>query len=489
MAAALVVYLSTMARGVLWGDSGEAQLHTAASGWIVDGQIARSHVLFYAMARFLRWMFSLEPAIAANVVSAIAGALAVANVGWILSTFCARRAAVAAGVALWLFAHTPWQCSTSADVIALTLALLSAELIAVLKFLESKNAVWFCVAGLINGLGMSNHNLAMLMWPVYGGMAIQLPLWRVIGFREGVFAGLCFLIGAAPVLVLCVDDYRTRGDLLTTLQSWLVGRYGSKVANVSSIPVLAGWSLAILALNFPSPLLCCGAFGARRMIERVKESKTWLVLGGGLIYGVFGVRYSVADQHVFLAPAMLFMVIVVTLGVQAFLERTCALGWTVAIILCSLLSPLIYGASPAILKRLDIRLTRIPGRELVYRDRFSWYVRPWRCGYDGAERFARETLESLPQGAVLVADPTLATPLAYMQSVRGLRGDVWIDSWAIGPDARKKIEAMPTHDEAIRTEKLFVGTNDPKYLPGWLLKRCYVFEPSGHVFQVRVAGL
>ena len=83
--AGLLLYGGTVAPGLLWGDSGEAQLQIALDGWYVNGEIVRSHVLYFAFARFLHWLLPLKATLAGNLTAALAGALTIANVAWLIA--------------------------------------------------------------------------------------------------------------------------------------------------------------------------------------------------------------------------------------------------------------------------------------------------------------------------------------------------------------------------------------------------------------------
>ena len=525
VAVALGLYGSTMGHGLLWGDSGEAQLHVLLDGWYVDGQIARSHVLYYAIARFVRSAFSLEAALAANLIAVIAGALTVANVSWLIATVCRRPIAVAGGTLLLLLSHTLWQLSAGAEVITVSTALLSAELMAFMKLVETRRFRWLAVVALCNGLGVSNHNFALLMWPVYfvvalrwrsawptGGQAARDTLWALRRRAVAVAAG-ALLLGMAPVLALCIHHWRAGGSLPETLQSFLVGGYGAQVVNFSALPRLFLRSVAMLALNFPSPLLVLMAPGALQFVIRNPQfplrnpPACWVFLGAALSYTAFGARYNVSDQHTFLVPAFLFAAIFIAVGIDRMLNshqlspvslqhgsqgsartyRDRILG--PAILMFCFSGPVAYALAPPLLRKHAPDLGSMPTRVIPYRDPLDWFLHPWRVEYDGAERYARETLISLPPDAWLVADSTLCSPLNYLQVAKSLRLDVRLDGRAARQDWFETSNMETLRREKLSKGLLFVACDEPEYQPDWLHGAGYRFEASGTVFRVRKPGL
>jgi len=483
---ALALYVATAAPGLLWGDSGEAQLHVLLRGWTVDGEIARSHVLYYAVARLIAWLLPFDAARAANLVAALFGALTVANAGWLCATLCRRRTPALCGTLLVMLSHTLWQLSTSAEVMTLTTALLSAELMAIIKLVESKRLRWLAAAALLNGLGVSNHNLALLMWPVYGVVAIRWrAAWRPKGGRAVALAAGGLALGLLPVLALCVGDLLAGGSPAATLQSLFIGHYGGKVANVSNLVTLLGRTAAMTALNFPTPLFLLAVPGCWVVRRAAPAPIGWVLIGTTIVFTAFAARYNVPDQHTFLLPSFMMFAVLAAVALDGL---PAGRRWSVSVIAACALSamgPVVYAGAPPLLRRLAPHTTRVPTRAVPYRDRFDWFLRPWRCGYEGAERFARETLTSLPEGAWLVVDTTLNPPLNYLQAAESLRQDVHLDSWG----ARQEWLQPPGDLTAERAKKLDAGllfavSEDPRYLPLWLRAGSHRFERSGHVFRV-----
>lgn len=493
-AAALLLYRSTMAPGLLWGDSGEAQLHLLLGGWYVQGEIVRSHVLYYAVCRVVVFL-GITPPVAANFVAALAGAVTIANAAWLATSLCRTRIAVTAAVIALMCSHTLWQLSTGAEVVTLTTALMTAELIALVKLIESRRIRWVFLIALFNGLGVSNHNFALLMWPVYLVLALRWwSNWRGDRGRCIALAASGFLIGAAPVLAMCIDHLATHGDPAASFESFLVGRYGSNVGNAGRLPQLLLRSGLAFALNFPSPLLLVGAVGAIAIRSVQSVPVRWALWLGGAIHLLFAARYDVPDQHTFLVPTFVFFSLMIAVGLDRWPAIHAKGLVRVAVILCALTAPLVYAAAPPLLRRYAPSISFFPQRDVAYRDPFDWFIQPWRAGYDGPERFAREALAIVPPDAMLIVDSTLYSPVNYLQAAESLRRDVRLDCVLARQDW---LPPLDTDVEQYRADllaggRLCAGSDVKRYQPHWL--RAWIddgrvrFEQLGPIYKIVPVG-
>jgi len=480
-----------MAPGLLWGDSGHAQLEILLGSWRLDADIARAHWVYCVIARFLDWLLPLESARVANLVSVLGGALTIANVAWLNATFAGSRVAVACGTALLAFAHTFWQLSTSAEVMTLSTALLTLELMCVVTLVETGRLRWLAAALFANGLGVCNHNFALLMWPVYLATAWRYRRnWEGRCLRGAGVGAAALLVGLAPLLFLCFAHYKATRDLTATLQSALFGHYGSRVLNVSGLPTLLLRSTGAFILNFPTPLVLLGAAGVLNLPRVGRRPVPFLIAGAALVYAIFGVRYDVSDQYTFLLPAYVFVSIFAAIGIDRVIANQRRPATRIAVCVLTPLAPLAYALAPPLLNAYAAGTALMPTRDVPYRNRFEWFLRPWRAGYDGAERYARETLLSLPQSAWLAVDSTLCPPLNYLQVSESLRKDVRLDSWIarqawLNPLNLNCDDAFRARMEKLSAGLLFSAAVENTYTQEWLHDPNLTFEPFGHVFRVR----
>ena len=483
---ATAVYLPTMAPGVLWGDSGDAQLRVLTGAWCDSGEIARSHVTYYAVAIAVHKAFCLDAAIAANLVAALAGVITVANAAWLMSLVVRRRLALVCGTALLLFSHTLWQLSTGAEVVTFSTMLLSLELVMVLRFLQTHRLRWLALAALVNGLGWSTHNFAMLMWPAY----LMTVLWRPELIprpraRSLAITACAWLAGCVPLVVLIVLEYQRLGDVGLTMKSLFVGSYARRVFNVHLTVGLLLRLVGFAVLCFPTPLVLLAPWGWIRLRASAPPG-AWLFLTvAAASYTAFAARYTVPDQYTFMVHSYVFLVFFVAVGAEHWLCHHPLRAMQVALVALSLTGPLAYAVGPPLARRYAGGAVPFPKREIPYREPYNWFLRPWRVGYRGAETYAREVLEALPEGAVLLADSTIRRPLDYLQGRDGFRLDVRLPNTPFPRPWQQQMEVGPENaGHFIEQGLLFCTTNVPGYYPLWLANDRYRLKPQGHVYRV-----
>lgn len=483
--AALGLYLATMAPGVLWGDSGDAQLRVLSGAWSDTRDLARSHVTYYAAARLVHRLFEADAAWSANLIAAIAGAGTVANMAVLIGQFIGNLWARLAGILLLLLSHTLWQLSTGAEVVTLSTFLLSLELVLAVRWLGSGRGPLLIGLAAINGLGFSTHNLALLTWPACG-----LLLWmrreqvRAAGWRTLTAAVVAWLVGASPLLVLAVKEYVNLGDAVATLRSLLVGIYAQEVFHHRVSGPMALNVLGYIVLNFPTPLLLLAPWGWWRLRRSASSAGWWYLTTAGATYLVFGARYRVPDQYTFLVHAYLLLVLFAAVGAQELIARRPFAGFGLILVACSLLGPVVYALAPRVVQGQTALQKLLPGRELAHRDPATWFLQPWRCGYDEPARFGRKVLELLPPDAILFADSTSRQPINYVQEASRIRPDVQISAGVrLTP---RKLRRIDEHNavECVDQGVVYTVSNERAYMPNWLYDMGFGFEQHNLVYRV-----
>lgn len=485
---AAAVYLPTMAPGLLWGDSGDAQIRVLRGELRDPALLARTHVTYYAVAIALRDTLGLNPALAANLVSALAGIVTVANVGWLISLFVRRRTPIACGVALLLLSHTLWQLSTGAEVVTFSTMCLSLELVMLVKFARTRRLRWLAMIGLVNGIGWSTHNFALLIWPAYALLAamrwdrVPKPRARSLALVAGMW-----VLGSLPLIVLTILEYQKLGDARETIRSLLVGWYGGGVFNIRVTTGMILRQAAYIAYNFPTPLILLAILGWWRMHSRGERAIWWFLTVSGAVYFVFAARYRVPDQYTFLVHGYVFLILFAAVGIDHWLVRFRSKAMRASVVLLSLVAPLVYSLAPVLARRFADESSALPTRAIPYRDSLQWFLTPWRTGYDGAERFARETFDILPPDALLMADSTIRRPLDYLRGREDLRKDVRMPLSNFKLASPDDLNGGFTAANAlIERRLLFCTGNIVPYAPKWLVEFGYTFEPVNHVYRVNM---
>jgi len=464
----LAVYAATAQRGPAWQDSGIYQLRILDVDMSGQRGLALSHPLLIVLGKALSMLPLGALAWRMNLLSALCGAVAAANVALLVRRLAPRpRGAAMLAAAAFALAHTTWWLATICESQALLAALFTTELHLVVSLVRRPRArVVFLLAG-ANGLALSAHNLALLALPAYVVIVAVLCARRRLGWSAVLWFAVGWGIGAGLFLALVAGAWAQFGPA-EAMRSALFGRgWQGQVLGLSGHATALG--AGYILFNFPNlalPLAAAGIWSMRKQ------------LGGGLacvlgylaaVYFAFAIRYAVADQFMFFLPLYAMISALAGIGL-ARLCRGRGRRWLLPAAAASLLvGPVAYTAAPAACRWLDVAL---PGRkDLPFRDPARYWLTPWKTGEESADRFARSALREVPDGAVIVADHTSLPPLLWAQRVDGLRTDVLV----LAED-----KATPGRTE-LRSRRTFVVSDQPGYHPAWLDRAARLQRDQGKI--------
>lgn len=484
LAAASALYLISVAPGPLWQDSGMAQNRVLRYDLFGDLGLALSHPLYYVLAIVFQGLPLTESALKTNLVSALFGAITVANIFLLLRCLTGRRLPAAVGALSLAVAHTFWQHCALAEVYTVSTALMSAELLCLWKFTTTNRPRWLALLALCNGLSVSNHMLAVLNLPAYGIALLCLLGRRRLRPLHALPMLFAWFGGTSLYVALIAVELAGGAQPGATLRSALFGTsYANNVLNALPGARQLINSVLYIGLNFPTPAILLFLPGAARL-WRDRKTLFMPVLGGMLlVHLLWAVRYDVPDQYTFFIPAVVLLSILIGIGAQAWLATAGPTRRRLTL-LTALLPPLVYLILPPLARAADLPLG--VARDLPYRDSYAYFLRPWKFRYDGPLRFAEQVRNTLPTGSILIADSTAVRPIHYMQ----LTGR-WDQRIRIlpPPEQSHSLEQL-TEDEMLaelRTGRVFVVSPQPGYCPQWLLDN-YAFKHVGPVFQVQTPG-
>ena len=489
-ALALALYVLTLSPDLTWQDSGEYQ-RTAAqltwppgadTVWCRPGEAVRVHPWFLVTARLLALPGVWTYAYAANLSSAVSMALAAANVVLLVYLMTRLRwAAVVAGLAFAL-GHTVWMFAVMSEVLGWTAAFLSAECLCAWAWSERRQARWWLLLFFLNGVALSNHLMALFSAAVFGvWLVIEVLRRRTPVWVLPAAAGL-WLVGAALYGIVLGVEYGRTGDAAATLLSATVGGFGTKVSNVSSLPGLLGKSVLYLGLNYPTPVALAGLAGIVVLCRR-RDGLSWALLAVAVAYFAWAARYNVPDQFSFFVPFYVLGSVLIGLGAAAMAAWRGRWVAPVSVVL-AIVPVAVYAALPAAAREAGFVFVK---RELPYRDPYTYFLQPWKCGDRSARQYAEEVLAALPDGAILLADTTASTPLKYVRDVEGVRRDVLI----VDPyDAKFVASHGPFwgSDASVVSRlasgrRVFVTSDAAGYVPKWVGPPSRL-KPVGPVFEV-----
>lgn len=415
--AAGALYVVTANRGAQWQDSGEIALRIWQGELVNVRGLALTHPLHYWLGRMaIRAGQTLEPVFAITLISAVAAALAVANLfGCVLSLTWRLPAALFAAVSL-AFANTFWRLATVTEVYTLTAALLAAECWALVALARTGGRWTLWLLFLLNGLSVANHLQGGLTTPVLlvvAGLAVRAG--RVRWF-DAAFGAVLWLLGSLPYTWLVVCEGLQTGQWAATLQSALVGeRFGGKVLNTALSFRLVGVSAAFIAFNFPNLLLPAAAWGlARRPSTAGSSTARRPLLAILVIHAVFALRYNVPDQYTFFLPMYVLLCIFGGVGAAVLLEASSRLRTPViaAAVVMLAATPLVYHETTRHARQQGWFSASLHHKP--YRDDYTYLFIPWAVVDRSADEMSRAAVElAAPDGLVIVEDSMARFAIEY----------------------------------------------------------------------------
>jgi len=471
-----ILYYISVAPGVLWQDSGLAQMRVLEHDFTGTLGLALAHPLYYLVAGAFQLLPFSDSAFKTNLVSAACAVFTVANVYLLLVSILpagrAGRFGTIVGTTALALAHTFWLHAALAEVYTLSTCILTFELLALVRFARGGSVGWYLLAWFLNGLECSNHVLAVLT-------AAAVGIWSIWLVREGrlkikwfVPAMALWIVGNAPYEYLGYCLWRDGQSIGMVIRSMLFGRYRDAVFNLGISKRLLVMSIATIALNFPTPNILLIPAGIAKGLNRLGRSVFVLLIAATGIHFAFAVRYDVPDLPTFFVIPTLFLAIWAGVGAGWLIARAPRMAWVVIVL--ALANPLVYLCLPRILEgKLDRFTTSIP-----YRNEGRYLLWPWKTGYDGPERFARDVFAMVPDGSIIIADSTSRRPLRYYQAFEHLGSGV-------------KIVFDPCKDHKVDCLNVLLGSHavfvvHPSRCPRYIVDN-FTLIPAGHIYQV-VAG-
>ena len=476
-----VLYGISCAPGAVWQDSGLIQYRVWHGD--VEGRLglALSHPLYYLVAIGAGHIPLGEFGRRVNCVSAFFGAVTAANLFLLVRLWLGRIfPAVIAAVTLAL-SHTFWWHASIAETYTLWAALFLGELICLLQYTRTHRTGFLYLLGLLNGMAVAVHMLGSIPLACYAVFVVILLLRRTIRPKDAAVVAVLWIVGALPYECLIVRSVIHTGNLVGTLASAAFGtRWQADVLNTTLSWKIARENLLLLGLNFPTPnilLFLAGCYGLRRIQPRAFRN---VVLAAGAMFLAFAFRYTVPDRYAFFIPFYCLVAVGIGLGAQEVMSQTRRQYVPCLIVAFSLLPVGVHAASPELARRANLRIgTR---QDIPYRNDYEYFLRPWKTGYTGAERFAMEAMEGAEDGAIIHADITTVFPLLYVQEIKGVRPDVRIVSTiASTKEAPPLTEQMM--DMALAEHPVYVVSRAPGYCPAFILEK-YPLVQAGLLWRV-----
>jgi hypothetical protein len=481
--AAGLLYTATCAPAILWQDSALFVYRILHGELTTKLGLAIAHPLYILLGMLVREIPVGDLAHRVNLMSAVFGAVTVANVYVLAAYWLGRRfPAVVAAMTLavsWTF----WQHSAIAECYTLYAAIFTAELMVLLRYLRTSRTAWLYLLALLNGLSVANHLFGVLPLACYAVLLGVLMYQGKVKAGQALLMAALWVLGALPYEYLIVREMIATGDVSGTLASALYGKYTWKpsVLNVSLSARMAMENLVFIGLNFPTLNIVFFFIGVWAMWRVLPRSFAAVVFAVMALFFVFAFRYTVPDRHAFFFPFYILAALCIGAGVHHFRMRWDSGPVRAAILCFALLPAAVYCFTPAIGRHYYKSLAQ--RRQVPYRDDYTYWLQPWKTGYTGGERFATEALIQVEKDSVIYADATTVHAILYIQEYRKLRPDVSVVSSVPERSCNAKELSERTIDGLLAQSAVYVVSPLVTYCPRFILDR-YETVREGVLYRV-----
>ncbi len=448
--------------------------------------LALAHPLYHLLGILVKAVPVGEVFFRINLISAVAGALAVANLFLLVRIWTGMFIPALIGAMSLALSHTHWLHCCIAEVYTLYLAIFLAELVVLLKYCKTQRVGYLYWLGLLNGLSIANHMWGSIPLVCYVVFVMVLLAKKKISGGNVAMVFLLWSIGFGPYGWLIIQNMIQSGDVAGTISSALFGNsWQSNVLNTQLTAKVIKENFMFIGMNFPTPNVLLGFVGIFALF-RIRSERAFgnVVLGLLILFFLFAFRYTVPDRYAFFLPFYAMVSIFIGLGSWRLLRWGEVLSGKRKIlaglmIIFALTTIPVYAVLPGAARKMKVSLGT--ARQIPYRDEYDWFLQPWKTGYHGPRQFAVEALEVVEENGLIYADGTTVYALLGAQQIQGLRPDVTI---VPGHGTVNNLDGYGEEriDELFREHKIYVVSPVAGYCPEFLLEK-FEFESVGVVWQ------
>lgn len=476
------LYIATCAPNVLWQDSGLFQYRIWHNELQGNLGLALAHPLYIMIGILVKYIPLGNFAHRINLISAISGALAVANLFLLMRLWLDKNSPAIVSAITLAVSWTFWQHAVIAEVYTLYAAQMLAELIVLLMFIRSRKVGYLLLLALFNGLAIANHMWGVFGFACYTVFLIHLLIRKNITIKIFALAGAIWIIGALPYELLIIKSFFATGDFPGTISSALFGsNWQGTVANISISAKIIFENIVFIGLNFPTPnviLIFVGIYSFRRKLPGKAFGN--IIIALAVLYFLFAFRYTVSDRFAFFLPFYCFAAIFAGIGADWFFQRMNNKKW-IYLVLCFAMTPaVVYFFTPAIARKYYKSLGQ--RRQRPYRDEYDYFLKPWKTGYRGAQQFATEALEMVEPGAVLYAYITDVHAILVLQETQAVRGDVMVISNYYASIGAEKLSEQ-AFEKWVEERPVYCASPFKGYCPNWMFEN-YEFKQTWPLYKV-----
>ena len=485
----LLLYLSTLGQGVIWGDSAKLTLYAleATPHW---DTLAGHPLHTLAVMSLLHMLLGSNPAFLANAFSAFMAACSVGLAGLITRHLTDQRFAPWLAMAALCFSHTFWSLSVVAESYTMAIAAGAAITLLLLQSRGTTTLLKSFAAGFLSGLSLGINALTMLALPGFLHLQLQPPSHSSLK-RSSL--SLCaysigLLLGWVVLKLLAIifsANVATSGNAFSDLaglsQEYIRGFDPSKLAMfIPNAIYQFPWLLPLLAWGLwkPQP-----RFHARAWL-RQRSWPEWSLLIAAASVFLFASTYQYQRHFVFLSYPFFFFSILLGCWLAPLLASVSRpLSRLVLLALVPLINVPVYAG----LHRIPgvssvIRIRNLPGRGAAY------FFEPWKHRLQPSPRaWGERWIRGLPPDAVVLADFTPARVLSYTL-LQANRPDITIietDHLLLAATGFNFEGFQKLLNKQINSGRpVFIGDSHPTYYFISELRRRFQLEPYNNGFRV-----
>jgi len=473
-----VLYFVSCAPGILWQDGGYFQYRIWHNNIEGDLGLALSHPLYHMIGIGLKYIPIGGFAHKVNLISAVSGAFAVANVFLFVRLWLGKNTCAMITAATLALSHTMWLHASIAEVYTLYMVFFTAELVFLLQYFKTERIGYLYLLGLFNGLSIATHMWGVIPLSCYGLFWLFLLAKKKINLLQFTIIILLWMIGASPYEYLILKNIIETGQIKAVLASAVFGNgWQSTVLNTSLSKRIVIENFLFAGLNFPTPnalLFFVGCVGLFKFSP--SGSFRNIFLGILALFFIFAFRYTVPDRFVFFMPFYGLAAILIGAGSYILIERI-KHGFVTGFIWVLCFVPIAaYIVFPILAQRRALLAQR---RMIPLRNDYTYFLQPWKTGYRGAEDFANGVFDSVDRNAIIYADSTTFFPLLFTQEINKRRQDVTIVS-EYGRINNQKDHGLDMIEKTGRP--VYVVSPTEGYCPKFLLDH-YDFKEDSLLFK------
>lgn len=485
--AALILYAVTAAPTIVWGDSAMYVLD-AVEGAVRAGT-ASTHPLYIELGRLVVRAPG-DPGHSLALLSAVFGAAAVALVFRIGRQLGASAPAAAIGASALAVSHGFWLHAVMPEVYTANAFFLLGTISLLLWWRETGRALTLIAAGLMLLLGLTNHLVLAVVLPA---AAVFIVVERRALLRKPMTWAVAGAAVACAGVAVALEYERVAGIVH---RIWVgppgISDYFRLELPISAMMREAALYVGYLGYQFPTISLLLGLLGLRILVRRDRAA-------AGLLLGIAGLNAAIFIHHtawasqakfVFYISDYAIFAVCCALGADWILGRMSPTGvsrtvlpWAVTIgLLTAAVPPALYAAAPRVAASLGLR--QATEARLPYRNDAEFFLNPSKRGYDGARRFAVESLTTARPAAVIYADYTPFSVLVFLQRVEGRRPDVAL-RYQAAPGSLDDRVAVRWEDGAGGRRPIYIASRTLDYYDLSGLTGSYDLVPVGPLLEVR----